>query len=230
MGSYGVRQRTRPVAGTRALAREALLVTALYLAYEYTAGLAAGRGELARRHAALVARLTPGPLRSVEAHLREVTLHHHYLWLAANAYYTFLHVTVTAAVLVWAWWRRPDEYRTYRWVLGAVTLAALVLFLAFPVAPPRLTPTLAYIPVVAHVGRSHFTNPYAAFPSLHLAWSAWCAWVVTRHRSSRWVLLAWLYPVVTGVVLVATANHYLVDLAGGAVVLAASIAMVAVWA
>ena len=98
----------------------------------------------------------------------------------------------------------------------------------FPVAPPRLTPALAYVPVVAHVGRSHFTNPYAAFPSLHLAWAAWCAWVVTRHRTSRVATLAWLYPLVTGAVLVATANHYLLDLAGGALVLAAAI-VVARW-
>ena len=215
------------MAGGRAVAREALLVTALYLVYEYVAGLAAGRAGLARRHAALVARLTPGPLRGVEAHLREATLHHHVVWLAANAYYSVLHLTVTATVLVWAWWRRPDEYRTYRWVLGAVTLSALVLFWVFPVAPPRLTPALAYVPVVAHVGRSHFTNPYAAFPSLHLAWAAWCAWVVTRHRSSRLAMLAWLYPLITGVVLVATANHYLLDLAGGALVLALPIGIVA---
>lgn len=214
------------MAGARAVAREVLLVTALYLTYEYVAALAAGRAGLARRHAALVARLTPGPLRGIEAHLREATLHHHVVWLVANAYYSVLHLTVTATVLVWAWWRRPDEYRTYRWVLGAVTLAALVLFWVFPVAPPRLAPALAFVPVVAHVGRSHFTNPYAAFPSLHLAWAAWCAWVVTRHRSSRLAMLAWLYPLVTGVVLVATANHYLLDLAGGALVLALSIGIV----
>ncbi len=211
----------------RAVAREVLLVTALYLAYEYVAGLAAGRGALARRHAALVARLTPGPLRGVEAHLRAATLHHHAVWLVANVYYSVLHLTVTATVLIWAWWRRPDEYRTYRWVLGVVTLSALVLFWVFPVAPPRLTPSLAYVPVIAHVGRSHFTNPYAAFPSLHLAWAAWCAWVVTRHRRSRLVMLAWLYPLVTAVVLVATANHYLLDLAGGALVLAVPIGIVA---
>jgi PAP2 superfamily len=211
------------VAGGRAVAREALLLTALYLAYEYVAGLAADRGGLARRHAALVTRLTPGPLRGVEAHLRAATLHHHVVWLVANAYDAVLHLTLTASVLIWAWWRRPEEYRTYRWVLGAVTLAALVLFWVFPVAPPRLTPALAYVPVVAHVGRSHFTNPYAAFPSLHLAWAAWCAWVVTRHRYSRLATLAWLYPLVTGAVLVATANHYLLDLAAGALVLALSI-------
>jgi hypothetical protein len=40
-------------------------------------------------------------------------------------------------------------------------------------------------------------------------------------------MLAWLYPLVTGVVLVATANHYLLDLAGGALVLAVPIGIVA---
>ena len=67
-------ERARPVAGARAVAREVLLVTALYLTYEYVAALAPGRAGLARRHAALVARLTPGPLRGIEAHLREATL------------------------------------------------------------------------------------------------------------------------------------------------------------
>lgn len=55
-------------------------------------------------------------------------------------------------------------------------------------------------------------NQFAAMPSLHLAWAAWCAatvFALTRHRWLR--ILAVCYPVLTAVVVLGTANHYLLD-------------------
>jgi hypothetical protein len=200
-----------------------VLIPALYLIYSEIGSLATGRASLARAHSALIVRLTPDPVESLEAHLRALLVDHHSAQLVANVYYSVLHLTVTAGVLLWAWWRHPDEYRTYRWVLGAVTASALLFFWLFPVAPPRLNPTLAFLPAVQDQAGEPFMNPFAAFPSLHLAWAAWCAWVITRHHRSRLASLVWLYPVATAVVLVATANHFTVDLVGGAVVLSLTV-------
>ena len=61
-------------------------------------------------------------------------------------------------------------------------------------------------------------NPFAAMPSLHLAWAVWSAMFAARlirRRSLRSV--AYTYPVVTTIVVMATANHYLLDAVAGAV-------------
>jgi hypothetical protein len=64
------------------------------------------------------------------------------------------------------------------------------------------------------------SNQYAAMPSLHTAWAFWSLlvlWPLVRHRSLR-VLLA-LYPIATVFCIIVTANHYLLDAAGGVLIL-----------
>ena len=63
-------------------------------------------------------------------------------------------------------------------------------------------------------------NLYAAMPSLHVAWAAWCATAVVITTRSRWRHLAWAYPAATALVVLASANHFLLDAAGGLAVTA----------
>jgi hypothetical protein len=57
-------------------------------------------------------------------------------------------------------------------------------------------------------------------PSLHFAWSTWCALVLHPMAGRRWVrVLVALYPVMTLFAIVVTANHFWLDAAGGALVL-----------
>jgi hypothetical protein len=54
-------------------------------------------------------------------------------------------------------------------------------------------------------------------PSLHIAWAAWCGATVYRLASRRWLrILAAAYPVLTALVVLGTANHYLADVLAGA--------------
>jgi len=73
-------------------------------------------------------------------------------------------------------------------------------------------------------GRPHgpdsLVNLYAAMPSLHVAWAAWCAAAVVAATRGRWRHLAWLYPAATTLVVLATANHFLLDAAAGLAVTA----------
>ena len=63
------------------------------------------------------------------------------------------------------------------------------------------------------------TNQLAAMPSLHVGWAVWVAWVVAGLSTHRWVrILALAYPVITTLVVVGTANHYLLDAVAGALV------------
>jgi hypothetical protein len=52
-------------------------------------------------------------------------------------------------------------------------------------------------------------------PSLHVAWAAWCALAVVTATRGRWRHLAWLYPAATTLVVLASANHFVLDAAGG---------------
>jgi hypothetical protein len=65
-------------------------------------------------------------------------------------------------------------------------------------------------------GMDDISNQYAAMPSLHIGWSLWCMlvlWRFSRRRISR--LLGLAYPLLTLIAIVATANHFIIDAAGG---------------
>jgi membrane-associated phospholipid phosphatase len=53
-------------------------------------------------------------------------------------------------------------------------------------------------------------------PSLHVGWALWCGWQLIRHARRRYVqLLGVLYPTLITVVVMATGNHYLLDVVAG---------------
>ena len=212
--------------------------------YEVTRALAPQHATAAFRNAKLITNLEPPGMGAFEGWLGHVVNSHHPLALAMGYYYAFFHLTVTGAVLIWMWWRRPAAYARARAVLFTLTFGALLVFWVFPVAPPRLavpgtvdtlslallggtqTATAGAAAQVASSGVSGLVNPYAAFPSLHVAWAAWCAWAVWSQLDSRRRWLVWLYPIATMTVVVGTANHYILDVLAGLVTLAIAIAIV----
>jgi hypothetical protein len=143
--------------------------------------------------------------------------------------YATLHYVVTPAVLVWLAARRREGYRPARNALLVATVIGLVGYWLLPTAPPRLlgagfTDTMATFSGVGWWGEAASTprgmeglsNQYAALPSLHVGWAVWVALCLYRHTNSRflrrWV---WTYPALMTVVVMATANHYLVDALAG---------------
>ncbi len=70
------------------------------------------------------------------------------------------------------------------------------------------------------------TNQYAAMPSLHFGWSLWCGVVIAVLARRWWTkALGLLHPLLTGSAIVVTANHWVLDAAGGAVVVGAGFAL-----
>jgi membrane-associated phospholipid phosphatase len=70
---------------------------------------------------------------------------------------------------------------------------------------------------VEHGPTSSFLNFYAAIPSMHVCFSIMIGWPMMRLVSRRTAKIAWgLYPLVTTFVVVATGNHYLLDVILGA--------------
>jgi PAP2 superfamily len=160
---------------------------------------------------------------SVEPYLNHLLAAHVVLAEAAGYYYGLLHFLVTALVLAWLYLRRPAAFGRLRSALVLATAVANVVFWAWPAAPPRLSlPGMTDILAVHDIlgaasprGPDGLVNLYAAMPSLHVAWAAWCAVAIATTTSARWRHLAWLYPAATTFVVLASANHFVLDAVGG---------------
>jgi membrane-associated phospholipid phosphatase len=113
---------------------------------------------------------------------------------------------------------------------------ALVIYVAFPTAPPRLVPGLGIADTVGLAGhdRGSFAgvrfDPYAAMPSLHVGWSLLVGLTVFRATSRTWLrAVALAHPVLMALAVTATGNHYLVDSLAGALVAVLAILAVDSW-
>lgn len=159
---------------------------------------------------------------------------HATIGLIASYYYVAAHFLVTFGLLSYMWWRRTDAYRPLRTQLVVINLIGFAVFWLFPVAPPRMLTTDGFRDIIALTGAvgdfhqgvlASAADQYAAMPSLHIAWATWCCitvWTITRRRLLR--VLAAIYPFVTALVVVATGNHFLLDVfAGATVALAAAL-------
>jgi hypothetical protein len=103
---------------------------------------------------------------------------------------------------------------------------ALVGYVLFPTAPPRFLPEWGFFDSIANVTHiapnsppsAAFFNPYAAIPSMHVAFALMLGWTLARLVRSRALRTLWFgYPFVIAFVTVATANHFVLDAALGAV-------------
>ncbi|MFF9451951.1 phosphatase PAP2 family protein [Streptomyces flaveolus] len=162
-------------------------------------------------------------------------------WLVVgmNYYYATLHFVVTLGVLVWLFRSHPGRYAATRLVLFATTGVALLGYYLYPLAPPRLMSGGHFIDTVkvhqtwgsmASGDLKNMSNQYAAMPSMHIGWSVWCGLTIFALASVPWVrVLGLVYPVLTLVVIVATANHFWLDAVGGVLCLAFGYAVARVW-
>jgi PAP2 superfamily len=159
---------------------------------------------------------------------------HHTLGVILANYYDNAHFIVTLSVLGWLWWRRSDLYRPLRNTLVLVNVIGFVVFWLYPVAPPRMLDGFTDVVASTHAFGSWHTGPLAsaanqlaAMPSLHMAWAAWCTLALWRASKRPLVrLLAVAYPCLTALAVLATGNHFLLDIVGGLAVLAIAVLLV----
>ena len=146
-----------------------------------------------------------------------------------------------ACVLLWVLFFRAKVYLTLRRILTVMAPLALLIFWLAPMSPPRFA-LAGIVDIVAEhdllAGEAsrdmaNGMNHFSAMPSMHVAWSALCAdvaWLALRGKHPQLALLAWLFPIGTVAVVIATGNHYVLDVVGSAVLLGISIAGAAAWA
>ncbi|MGR8010856.1 phosphatase PAP2 family protein [Streptomyces hypolithicus] len=162
-----------------------------------------------------------------------------WLIVTMNYYYATLHFIVTIGVLVWLFRRQPGRYAATRLVLFATTGVALLGYYLYPLAPPRLMNGHNFVDTVlvhqtwgsmASGDFKNMSNQYAAMPSMHIGWSLWCGLTIFALASAPWAkILGLLYPTLTLVVIVATANHFWLDAVGGMLCLSFGYALSYAW-
>ncbi|WP_320782857.1 phosphatase PAP2 family protein [Streptomyces sp. CRN 30] len=216
------------------LVRELLLVAGLFLVYKLGRQLAAGHTGEAFGNARHVWDLERWLRLPAESAVQSLLLHGDTLVHVANTYYATVHFPATAAFLVWLYLRRPAHYVWARRVLAAVTGAALVLHLTFPLAPPRMLRSTGLVDTARVYGPSVYgppktdtlSNQFAAMPSLHFGWALMVAVGLIVATRSRWRWLWLLHPLLTLLVIVGTANHYWLDVLAATALLGLALAAI----
>ena len=175
----------------------------------------------------------------VESAIQHRVMHHVPLVEVLDLFYLTAHWIVTPLFFVWLYRRRRDVYPLVRNAFLVANGVAIIVFMLFPVAPPRLAAggeglvdTLRTVSDVdLHGGMlSGWFNPYAAVPSMHFGYAALIgavAFVLVRSWPLR--LLALAYPALVFLTIVGTANHYIVDALAGGLTMALGGAAVVGW-
>jgi PAP2 superfamily len=139
----------------------------------------------------------------------------------ANQLYLWPHAVLLPAALLSVYLRRRRDAPRFVAIFTWSMLLSTLVFVAWPVAPPRLLPPFALAggtfrftdgvsPIVGHTVRF---DDYASCPSFHMAFALLVFWAARRcWRGRAPALLAGAYVVSIALLVLATGNHYLVDL------------------
>jgi hypothetical protein len=117
---------------------ETATVLGLYAVYETVRGLVAGDATAAVDRAHAIARLEQQMHLFAEPTLQAAAHRVPGLLAVLGAAYVTLHLTVSAAVLLWLHRRRAAVFPVVRTTLLIASGLSLVLFVLVPTAPPRL--------------------------------------------------------------------------------------------
>ena len=153
----------------------------------------------------------------------------------ASRFYVLGYFPVLLGVMAWLFWSRPEAYRTLRIALLVSGAIGMLGYAFYPLAPPRLTDlgfhdTVAAGPLDDAARPGGLANEIAAMPSFHVGWLALAAAVLFGATGSLLVrLLAVLHPLVMAWAVLATGNHWVVDLPAGVLLAALGLYVARRW-
>src|SRR5918911_676662 len=152
-----------------------------------------------------------------------------------SAYYMVGFGPLIATVLIWLGIRHRALYRELRTLLFVSLGLAVIGYVGYPTAPPRMVPGLGLADTVGM--SSHDTgsvagirfNPYAAMPSMHVGWSVLIGIFGFRAARSRRLKAFFVaHPFLMVITVTSTGNHYYVDAVAGAAAALAAVLLVSV--
>ena len=215
------------------LARQILVFAAAYGAYSVVRAFAEANGSIAFDHANEIIALERSLHIFAEPQIQAWAMGSHLLIDVVSWVYVNAQTTLAIAALVFIYFRRHTSYRRVRDQLVIAMGIALVGYALFPTAPPRFLPEWGFVDTVANttgVTGAHadasmtgLVNPYAAVPSMHVAVACLLGFELAKIARARAARVLWrLYPVAIAFVVIVTANHFLFDVATGALAAALS--------
>lgn len=201
---------------------QTLIVLVAVFCYFQVRGLTNADPTVAIRHAQQLMDLEEQLGLRFELAVQARLIAHDSLYDVANWIYVWGHWPVIILVMLWLVIHHRHVFLRLRDGMLVSGALGLIVFVTYPVAPPRLVdPQL--VDTVTERSRAYrylqppnFVNQYAALPSLHAGWDLLVGIsIVTAGGTLLVRLIGWTLPVLMSLAVIATANHYVVDVVAG---------------
>ena len=158
-----------------------------------------------------------------------------------NFYYGATHIIITLAILILLYTKQTNNFKLWRYTFIIMNCIASIIYYLFPLMPPRLLDApcpkdggfggACYIDskqdkydfvdtIKLYGGPMNFnkgivkdvSNQYAAMPSMHVGYAIWCAYALYQFIHNPWIRVSLLiYPIITILNIIITANHFWLD-------------------
>jgi membrane-associated phospholipid phosphatase len=134
--------------------------------------------------------------------------------------------TVIGLALLWVYFRRNELFTRFRNTILLANVLGLIGYVVLPTAPPRFFTSIGFTDTLGQIGGLNHgsglvqlaSNPYAAMPSLHAA-DALIVGVILASAVRRpvWKAVWILWPAWVWFAVMATGNHFWLDVLAGIV-------------
>jgi hypothetical protein len=209
------------------LARQVLIWFGFLLVYQIARGMADRSPAQALDNGLAVIDLQERFGGLWELSLQGLLLSSDFLMTLTSWTYWLSQFAVLGLALLYVYLRRHDAFLRFRNTVLAANVIGLAGYITYPTAPPRMFHEFGFVDVLASFSSLNHgsaivefaSNPYAAMPSLHAADSLIVGVtmaLLVRRRAFKLLWLAW--PAWVAFCVMATANHFWLDIAAGAAV------------
>lgn len=156
----------------------------------------------------------------IEPTVQAFTESQNWLMGAASWLYINAQTSITIGALTWIYIFHNRSFYYVRNMFIVAFGIALIGYTIFPTAPPRFFPEWGFIDSVSNfvgiesddTAVNALFNPYAAIPSMHVGFAIMIAIPLSMLVKNRALKIFWsCYPLLVVFVIVATANHFLID-------------------
>ena len=213
--------------GWRDFGRQLAIWFGFLIAYQVVRGIADRNPTRAFENGLWVIQVEEHVTGLVELSLQQLISSSEFMTAAVSWTYWNSEFTVVGLTLLWVYLRRNAHFYRFRnWILLANGLG-LVGYVIAPTAPPRMFAVFGFKDTLFTFGSLNHgsgliqlaSNPYAAMPSLHAADALIVGISMALIVKSRWAKALWLaWPAWVWFAVMATANHFWLDIAAGILV------------
>jgi membrane-associated phospholipid phosphatase len=206
------------------LGRQVGLLLLVDLAYETVRGIADGQRSTAFAHGQQIIDIERATHTFFEPAMQDFFMQAGWVIDFANQVYMNSQFAIVLGFFFWLYFFRNESYYFVRNMFVVSMGLALVGYVAYPTAPPRLFPEYGFADTINDFSQVNhdsalvklFINPYAAVPSMHCAFALMIGASgvrLVRHRATKVLWAAW--PLLVAWVVIVTGNHYWLDIALG---------------